>query len=449
MEASLKAVLNEAEHLMVSETEPAELAGLGEDEAIALEGRVRRARAKAVSQYRRSASTRVTERGGRGRARPENSRARARAEAFERALSRVSRRVAVLAQESAAALRAERLAVAARGQTGRLAGCGPGGTAPGAPGTGGHPGADRGTRAALTSAGTAAGSGPGGHRPLADQAGPERLAGRRLALASDGPVRRPGPRRSRRRPARAAGGRPAGAPEARKMAAPPLKPPSASAASTTAAAVQAGALVREVRLVGELPAGPVGAVVVPVLPTAASSSAARSRWPHGVEGEHQLAGLGAGHPRLVADAADAEAGHHERVPAGGQPLRGGARRAPRRRAPGSTSPSRSGSCPRTPRGWQASAWPSWSAASSQSGCGSAGQRRPARSRSAGPCRMLAQPVSRAKSPGRRQRPAPSRSRPGRLQAEHPVDGRPDAGHIRSANAASPVTRHSCQTPTAT
>jgi hypothetical protein len=112
MEASLKAVLNEAEYLMVSETEPAELAELGEDEAIALEGRVRRARAKAVTQYRRSASTRVTERGGRGKARPENSRARARAEAFERALSRVSRRVAVLAQESAAALRAERLAVA-------------------------------------------------------------------------------------------------------------------------------------------------------------------------------------------------------------------------------------------------------------------------------------------------------------------------------------------------
>jgi hypothetical protein len=54
----------------------------------------------------------VAEEGGRGKARPENKRAAMKAEAFEEALARVSRRVAVLARQSAAALRAERLAAA-------------------------------------------------------------------------------------------------------------------------------------------------------------------------------------------------------------------------------------------------------------------------------------------------------------------------------------------------
>jgi hypothetical protein len=62
--------------------------------------------------YRRGASAKVAEHGGRGRARPENALARQKAEAFERALSQVSRRVAVLARQSAAQLRAERLALA-------------------------------------------------------------------------------------------------------------------------------------------------------------------------------------------------------------------------------------------------------------------------------------------------------------------------------------------------
>jgi hypothetical protein len=112
MDASLRAVLTEAELLLVAETDRAALAALDEDGAIELEGRVRRARDKYVSQYRRSASARVAEHGGRGRARPENTRAAAKAEAFERALAQVSRRVAVLARQSAAELRAERLAAA-------------------------------------------------------------------------------------------------------------------------------------------------------------------------------------------------------------------------------------------------------------------------------------------------------------------------------------------------
>lgn len=124
MEASLLAALNDSERQFVAATDPASLAELDEDEAIELEQRVRRARDKYVSQYRRSASTRVAEHGGRGRARAENARAVAKAEAFERALAQVSRRVAVLAAQSAAALRAERLAAARAAKDGDWPGAG-------------------------------------------------------------------------------------------------------------------------------------------------------------------------------------------------------------------------------------------------------------------------------------------------------------------------------------
>jgi hypothetical protein len=112
MDAAMRAVLNETEKLLIDETSREALAALDEEAAIELEARIRNARDKYVSQYRRAASARVAEHGGRGRARPENAHALQKAEAFERALSRVSRRVAVLARESAAALRAERLALA-------------------------------------------------------------------------------------------------------------------------------------------------------------------------------------------------------------------------------------------------------------------------------------------------------------------------------------------------
>ena len=112
MNKSLLAVLNDAERLLVGETERAELAALDEDAAIELEARIRRARNKYVGQYRRGASAAVAEHGGRGKARPENKRAAMKAEAFEEALSRVSSRVAALARQSAAQLRAERIAAA-------------------------------------------------------------------------------------------------------------------------------------------------------------------------------------------------------------------------------------------------------------------------------------------------------------------------------------------------
>jgi len=119
MNASLLAVLNNAERLLVAQTERAALAALDEDAAIDLEARIRRARNKYVTQYRRNASARVAEHGARGAARPENTRAAMKAEAFEEALSRVSRRVAALARQAAAELRAERLAAARAAKQGR------------------------------------------------------------------------------------------------------------------------------------------------------------------------------------------------------------------------------------------------------------------------------------------------------------------------------------------
>jgi len=119
MNASLLAVLNDAERLLVAQTEPAELAALDEDAAIEFETRIRRVRNKYVGQYRRGASARVAEHGARGRARPENKRAAMKAEAFEEALARVSRRVSVLARQSAAMLRAERLEAARAAKQGR------------------------------------------------------------------------------------------------------------------------------------------------------------------------------------------------------------------------------------------------------------------------------------------------------------------------------------------
>jgi hypothetical protein len=112
MDASLLAGLNDAELALAAETEPAKLAALDEDAAIALETRIRRARDKYVSQYRRAASARVAEHGGRGQAAAENIRAARKAEVFERALARASRRVAVLARQAAAELRQERLEMA-------------------------------------------------------------------------------------------------------------------------------------------------------------------------------------------------------------------------------------------------------------------------------------------------------------------------------------------------
>src|SRR5215469_15711963 len=152
MNASLLAVLNDAERLLVAETERARLAALDEDAAIELEARIRRARNKYVGQYRRGASARVAEQGGRGKARPENTRAKMKAEAFEEALSRASGRVAALARQAAAALRAERLAAARAAKQGRGPGAGQAASDAGrkGPSVTGEPTGDRALRSPVT-----------------------------------------------------------------------------------------------------------------------------------------------------------------------------------------------------------------------------------------------------------------------------------------------------------
>jgi hypothetical protein len=116
---ALIAVLNDQERLLVAETERARLDALDEDAVLALHDRVRRVRNKYAGQYRRGASARVVEQGARGQARPKNQRAAMKAEAFEEALSAVSRRLAALARRSAAELRAERIAAAKGGTAAR------------------------------------------------------------------------------------------------------------------------------------------------------------------------------------------------------------------------------------------------------------------------------------------------------------------------------------------
>lgn len=110
-----QAVLNSmtvAEQRLVAETAKAALAYLDEEELLDLHARVRRARAKYVTMYRRSAAGAVVKRGGRGFSYPKNQRDRDKAEVFETALARVSKEVAAHAARGAAELKESRLAAA-------------------------------------------------------------------------------------------------------------------------------------------------------------------------------------------------------------------------------------------------------------------------------------------------------------------------------------------------
>lgn len=110
-------VLKESELDLVREIEPDRMDALDEDALIDLHRRVRRARNKHTTNYRRRAAKRVEETGGRGAAGPKSGKARLRAEAFEEALSRVSARLATVAHEKAEELKAERLAQAQAGRS--------------------------------------------------------------------------------------------------------------------------------------------------------------------------------------------------------------------------------------------------------------------------------------------------------------------------------------------
>jgi len=104
--------MTEAERRLLAEAELAALRDLDEDDLLDLHARIRRARNKYVTLYRRRAGERARSTGGRGHAYPQNQRDRDKAEIFEDALARVSRAVATAARHAAAELRAERLAAA-------------------------------------------------------------------------------------------------------------------------------------------------------------------------------------------------------------------------------------------------------------------------------------------------------------------------------------------------
>lgn len=122
MNAALLTHLKADERRLIQRTTPAELAHLDEDEAIELLDTVRRARNKARGQYRRPAARKVSAKAARGVAASGNDKAALSLEAFEEALARVTRRVSVLARESARDLKQERLAAARASGTGPVAG---------------------------------------------------------------------------------------------------------------------------------------------------------------------------------------------------------------------------------------------------------------------------------------------------------------------------------------
>jgi hypothetical protein len=110
-----QAVLNSmtaAEQRLVAETSREAMVVLDEEELLALHARIRRARSKYVTMYRRNARGAVVKRGGRGFSYPKNQRDRDKAEVFEGALAAVSKEVGTHAARAAAELKASRLATA-------------------------------------------------------------------------------------------------------------------------------------------------------------------------------------------------------------------------------------------------------------------------------------------------------------------------------------------------
>lgn len=108
--ANLVKSLGDDEFLLVRDTKKSRMAELDEDDLIALHNRVRKARNKYVTRYRRAGAKAAVAKGGRGKAKKENERNFRRAELFEDALARVSRRLAVVAEQTALELKQERLA---------------------------------------------------------------------------------------------------------------------------------------------------------------------------------------------------------------------------------------------------------------------------------------------------------------------------------------------------
>jgi hypothetical protein len=112
MKGAVLSSMTETEQRLVAETSRDAMSGLDEEELLALHSRIRRARSKYVTTYRRNASGAVVKRGGRGFSYPKNQRDRDKAEVFESALAAVSKEVGRHATRAAAELKADRLAAA-------------------------------------------------------------------------------------------------------------------------------------------------------------------------------------------------------------------------------------------------------------------------------------------------------------------------------------------------
>lgn len=108
--------LDERELLLLRETKKTEMAELDEDDLLDLHNRVRKSRNKYVGQYRRAGAKKVVEKAGRGSGKNANKGNARKAELFEDALARVSRRLAVVAEQTALELKQERLAQARKGK---------------------------------------------------------------------------------------------------------------------------------------------------------------------------------------------------------------------------------------------------------------------------------------------------------------------------------------------
>jgi hypothetical protein len=103
--------LTDSEVELIESTKPTNLSGLDEDELGDLHDRVRRASRKYRKLHRRQASAQVRADRGRGKAAAKNQRS-------VDALARVSRSLSKAAKDSAAELKAERLALAQAGSAG-------------------------------------------------------------------------------------------------------------------------------------------------------------------------------------------------------------------------------------------------------------------------------------------------------------------------------------------
>jgi hypothetical protein len=106
---TLFAMLTETESRLLLDAEPKAIRDLDEDDLVTLHDRVRRARNKYSTLYRRRARERVAKDATRGRAHAVNARTARKVELFEDALARVSRQLARSAAASAKQLKAERL----------------------------------------------------------------------------------------------------------------------------------------------------------------------------------------------------------------------------------------------------------------------------------------------------------------------------------------------------